>query len=200
MTAAARKHGKPVSARLRNVSRVEALAVDKTIFVRPVGPGMCKFCGAKSKCDIDIFCCPLAKESTHCLWCGDDLVVPKGKQAPLAFCKPSCSVAFHKDVGSNRQLEPAKDPRLHIETIRRATNEVINEPWFWEQGTHTINHAQARFLRETPPAVIRALLERLAHAERVLDVARQEPEDTRVGREVRDYDSTRKIWGKSWKS
>lgn len=53
----------------------------------------CRWCGASILAtELDIFCCPLAEPSPHCLWCGETLSTTD------AFCTPTCSGAYHDDV------------------------------------------------------------------------------------------------------
>ncbi len=53
----------------------------------------CRWCRAPVRQDeSDLYCCPLAKPSPHCLWCGDDLSDTK------SFCSPLCSTDYHADV------------------------------------------------------------------------------------------------------
>ncbi len=72
----------------------------------------CRWCGATLYFQQnDIFCCPLAVESPHCLWCGEDL--PPGRRS---FCRGICSTEFHADV-AHELIHKLRVPRTDLRLV-----------------------------------------------------------------------------------
>jgi hypothetical protein len=156
----------------------------------------CSYCTAVVGGEAEIFCCPFAKRSKHCLWCGDDLVAKGQQKAPLSFCKPSCSTAYHQDVMAARRK--LKRPPFKV-SPRRMRNAASIDPvrtWAFSPGD-VLDRDTAAYLTEIQPSKVRYLMDRLRAAEAVVKVARSRAKRGGRIREMVDrFDKGKRAWGR----